>query len=142
MSEFLYKNKFGSIKLSFDNNMMITEFTGAISISLVEYLITTSTKLLKKRSSKPWGYISCSKKAEAATPEAYNLLVEAAKNFKLCGCIKSAYVLSSPIAIAQTETLVLATGNTTPIKNLLFDELEQAKEFITNVLEDYEQSNT
>jgi hypothetical protein len=142
MSEFFYQNKFGSIKIAFDNNIMITEFTGPVSASLVDYLIKTTDTLFENIEIKPWGYISHSTEVEAATPDGYKLLVEAAKKMGLYGCVKSAYVLTSPIAIAQTEHLRVACGVTAPITDVLFDELEQAKQFITDFLENDNPSNT
>jgi hypothetical protein len=137
MQEFSYKNQFGSIKISFDNNIMTTKLKGAVSISLVEYLIKTAEKLIKDITPQPWGYISSSIKAQALTPDGYALLVKAAKAFQKNGCVKSAYVLSSPIAIAQIEKLRRDMGVTIPLKDVLFDDLDQARDFMTDFLDSY-----
>jgi hypothetical protein len=138
MQEFSYKNQFGSIKIIFDDNIIITTFKDAVSVSIVEYFIKTTERIIQTITPRPWGYISFSLEAQAATPEAYKLLIKAAKTFQQHGCVKSAYVLGTPIAIAQTEQLMAAIGITTPLKNFLFDDLEQAKNFISSTLRSHE----
>lgn len=137
MQEYSYKNQFGSIKISFDTNIMTTEFEGAISTTIVKYLIKIADKFIKNISAKPWGYVSSSTKAQALTPDGYALLVKAAKAFKKGGCVKSAYVLSSFIAIDQTQKLREEVGVTSPIEDVLFGDLAQAKDFIADFLNSY-----
>lgn len=137
MQEFSYKNQFGSINISFDNDIMTTKFKGAVSISLVEYLIKIGKQLIQNRPPQPWGYISSSVEAQAATPDAYQALIEAGKLFQKHGCVKSSYVLNTPISIAQMKQLLSALGVDTPLEEILFDDLEQAREFMNDFLETY-----
>ena len=137
MQEFSYKNQFGSIKVILDDNIIITTFKDAVSVSIVEYFIKTTERIIQTMTPRPWGYISFSLEAQAATPEAYKLLIKAAKTFQQHGCVKSAYVLGTPIAIAQTEQLMAAIGITTPLKDVLFDDLDQARGFMTDFLDSY-----
>jgi len=134
MSELSYKNQFGSIKMRLQDNILISEFKGAVSVSIVEYFIKAAETLIKQIDVKAWGYISCSEQAEAATPDAEKLLIQSAKLFYEKGCIQSAYVLTSPIAIAQVEKLRASIGVTEPLKNVLFKDLTEAQAFITDIL--------
>jgi hypothetical protein len=138
MSELSYKNQFGSIKMKIHENILISEFEGAVSVSIVEYFIKAAKRLIKKINAEKWGYISCSKQAEAATPDAEKLLIKSAQLFHEKGCVQSAYVLTSPIAISQVQKLRASIGIDEPLKNILFDDLEQAKYFISKTLQSYE----
>lgn len=134
MSELSYKNQFGSIKIYIHEDILIAEFEGAVSVSIVEYFIKAAETLIKQINTKKWGYISCSKQAEAATPEAERILIQSAHMFYDMGCVKSAYVLTSPIAISQVQKLRSSIGVDEPLKNVLFNDLAEAQAFIKDCL--------
>ncbi|GHB56375.1 hypothetical protein GCM10008107_01500 [Psychrosphaera saromensis] len=124
--------------MTIHENILISEFEGAVSVSIVEFFIKAAKTLIKKINAEKWGYISCSKQAEAATPDAEKLLIQSAHLFYDMGCVQSAYVLTSPIAISQVQKLRASIGIDEPLKNILFDDLQQAKDFILNTLQSYE----
>lgn len=135
MSEFFYKNQFGSIKLSTKHNILFAEFKGAVSLSVAQYFVKTAPTLIQKFNQQDWGYVSYSEQVEAATPEAHKMLIQAGKLFYQLGCVKSAYVLKSVIAISQVEKLRQEMGVTDPIKSVLFNSLAEAEQFMRNTLE-------
>ncbi|MFT6529995.1 MAG: hypothetical protein ACJAZB_001646 [Psychrosphaera sp.] len=138
MSENFYKNSFGSLKLTLEDNIMTAEFKGSVSASIAQYFLKTAEKMINDNKIDHWGYISYSEQADAATPEAHLLLIKAAKIFYQAGCVKSAYVLKSSIAIRQIEKLREEMGVTAPLSNVLFKDLQQAKQFMFDFLKDYQ----
>ena len=132
---YFYKNQFGSIKLSAKHNILFAEFKGAVSESVAQYFVKTAPTLIQEFNQQDWGYVSYSEQVEAATPDAHKILIQAGILFYQLGCVKSAYVLKSAIAISQIDKLRKEMGVTDPIQNVLFDTLTEAEQFMRNTLE-------
>ncbi|MDU0114363.1 hypothetical protein RT723_15460 [Psychrosphaera aquimarina] len=138
MSVLFYKNQFGSVSLTIEDNIMVAQFKGAISSGIVSYFIKASEVALTKIKTPHWGYVSYSEQADAATPDALKELFIVGQNFHNAGCVKSAYVLKSAIAISQVKKLRDSINVTEPLSDVLFDELEDAKQFVSEYLKSYQ----
>ena len=137
MSEHFYQDNFGSIKITLEDNIITAEFSGAVSPGIARFLLEKGREVKAKINVAHWGYISNSLKAEASTPEAQKILLQAAAEFKQTGCVRGVFLLTSAIAIAQMEALRAAVGITEPFRDVLFDKYDDAKIYLDEYLQKY-----
>ena len=137
MPKLFYKDKFGSINITLEDNIITAEFTGAVSVGIATYLLEKGRELKSVIRVPYWGYISNSLNAEASTPEAQKILLQAAAEYQQAGCIRAVFLLTSPIAIAQMEALRAAVGITEPFSDVLFDNYHDAKAHLDNYLSNF-----
>ena len=133
-SEYTYKAKYGSMSVSLEGNIVYGKFSGALSCSITKRLKQVISEIIAPLAGKPWGYISYSESAEAATPSAEEDLVQCVILFHELGCKTSAYILSSPIAKDQLKRVRIAAGAPQPIDEILFDDIESAEKYIQSTL--------
>ena len=137
MAEYFYEDSFGSINITLHGNIVVAEFIGAVSEGIANYLLETGRKLTSNMNAPCWGYISNSLKAEASTPEAQKILLQAAGEYREAGCVRAVFLLTSAIAIAQMVALRKAVGITEPFSDVLFDNFDDAHAYLSDFLTNY-----
>lgn len=125
-----FKNQYGHVTLQHESNIIIACFTGYINERLVIEFSSAMLNRAKSFAGAPWGYISNSKHAQAATPDAEAGFVDLTKNMIKHGCIASAYIFDSSLIINQMQHVFKNAGLDFNIRNMLFSNLEEAKSFI------------
>ena len=125
-----YKTINGALTIERRDNIIIAEFQQAVDKKIMLAFNEAIAELVAQISPNPWGYISCSKHCDAATPEAEAMLVEATVLGWQTGCVSGAYVLDSIIAINQTDRVLKTAGLATGLEGKLFDEVEPAFAFV------------
>lgn len=113
---------------------MLCRFSGAVNQTLLTFFGKNLEEVVGPLKGSPWAYLSSSADAYAGTPEVETLLVSAAKKGYEWGCVQGAYVLTSPVAIAQTRKIRDEIGVFQPLEEVLFDTEEQAIEFLNDVI--------
>lgn len=132
--KYYFENPFGSVSIELQEQIITAQFHGSVSLDSVNYFAKISKQLIAQISDKPWGYVSYSAQADAATPEALATFIQCAVYFYQQGCVASAYVLKSPIAIAQVQQMRSELNVTEPLHHVLFDNLQQATQFVLGQL--------
>jgi hypothetical protein len=138
MSEFSYTTQFGSIHITYEQNVITAIFKGSVSLSIAEYFVKAMELALKEIELPYWGYVSYSNQAEATTPDAYDLILKTANKHRSSGCVAAAHVLTSSIAIYQTQKIRDSIGLKEPLEECLFDNINDAKVFVLKELSAYE----
>ncbi len=136
LSELHYycEDKDGSVALDKKGQIVTVCLAGACGTKVIDFYIETLQMLGRTYAGKPWAYFCNSRKFEATTPEAHENIID---NYRTCmelGCKYDAYCYESPVAIAQTQAIMRACGNDTPIEDVLFDEEHLAIEFLMQKL--------
>jgi hypothetical protein len=125
-----FKNQYGHVTLQHESNIIIASFTGYINERLVIEFSTAMLNRAKSFAGAPWGYISNSKHAQAATPDAEASFVDLTKSMIKDGCIASAFIFDSSLIINQMQRVIKNTGLDFNIHDRLFANLEEAMLFI------------
>lgn len=132
--QFKYTTSAGALTLDVEGDVVIARFSGNVCTRIARYFVSKISDCAKQIDEQNWGYISYSKDVIAATPEAFELFVDAGHEFRRCGAVCDAYVLLSPIAIHQMDKVRKRLGIPQPIEQALFPDIEQAKVYIQQVL--------
>ena len=131
------KNKYGSVKLERRGRILIARYSGAISGSLLRFFIDNLEVLLGEIKGSPWGYLSSSDLAAIGTTEVEALSVKVGKLAIEWGCVQGAYVLKSPVALAQTRRVRQQIGLEQPLEEVLFETDEEALSFLESAVSKY-----
>ena len=129
------KQRNGSLKVTVEGPVFIAEFTGACSVKIAEGFYQAVKDALAVLPADGWCYLSSSKNYVAALPEVERIYT---KTYSLCmqnGCMVEAYCMPSAVGLAQVDKSRKACGVDTPIKDLAFETLEDAKYFLLSTLE-------
>ncbi|MBB1277108.1 MULTISPECIES: hypothetical protein [unclassified Pseudoalteromonas] len=129
-----YKNENGHVNLSLENNIVIAQFSGNLELELLSNFKTALFETIQSFKGEKWGYISDSSNVVAATPQAEQEMVAISHSMQQNNCLISAFVLTSPIAISQMQRIMQNAKRDVTFKDCLFDNLESAKHFILNEL--------
>lgn len=130
-----FKNKYGHVTLQHKNNIITASFAGNINDRLVNDFSNALLNRVKTFAGSPWGYISNSFSAQAATPEAEKSFVKLTTHMFNEGCIASAYILGSTLAINQMQRVLNNAGlNHLNIHDYLFNSLDEAKLYIEKMI--------
>lgn len=124
------KNKYGQVTLQHESNIIIARFSGNINESLVRDFSKELLKRVTMFAGTPWGYISDSFSAQAATPDAEKSFINLTTHMIREGCIASAYVLGSTLITNQMQRILKNAGLDLDINSCLFNTLEEAKSYI------------
>ncbi|MCV2883371.1 hypothetical protein OE749_01500 [Aestuariibacter sp. AA17] len=136
--QFHFRTRHGEISMEVHGNIVVGRFSGAISSNLTSKLASAITDLLAPLQGTPWGYLSISNLAEGATPDAEQGLIDALMvGFKM-GVVCSAYIIHSPVAVAQMDRVRKACGATDDIRDHLFSDEKSAREYLNEKIRAYE----
>lgn len=133
-SGYAFKAKYGSMSVSLRGDIVYGKFSGALSCGITKRLMQAIPGIIAPLNGQPWGYISFSESAQAATPSAEEDLVKCVTLFHQLGCSASAYILSSPVAKEQLKRVRIAAGAPQPIDEILFDDIKSAEKYIRDTL--------
>ncbi|WP_440056474.1 hypothetical protein ACSLBF_20435 (plasmid) [Pseudoalteromonas sp. T1lg65] len=134
MTKYQLKAQSGKLTVWAEEPMIISSFEGNINETLIYFLNESLSKCLAEFKTDKWVYVSYSNQAKAATPGAYKMLVQSAKDSIASGCVAAAYVLDSAIAKDQTKKMRAELGLPEPFEDVLFDTLEEAKDSVLSRL--------
>ncbi|GEK11863.1 MULTISPECIES: hypothetical protein [Pseudoalteromonas] len=134
MSKYSFQTRCGKVTLWTEKNILFACFEGNINESMIHFFSRTMEQCRDEIAVPAWGYVSYSEKAIAATPQAYDLLVNVAKRCLQLGCVSAGYVLNSAIAKRQMEKLRKEIGMPEPIEQVLFVDLDTAVEYVNQNL--------
>ncbi len=130
-----FKNKYGHVTLQHKNNIITASFAGNINERLANEFSHQLLTCVKQFAGAPWGYISNSFSVQAATPDAEKSFVNLTTNMFKEGCIASAYILGSTLAINQMQRVLNNAGlNHLNIHDYLFNSLDEAKLYIEKMI--------
>ena len=129
-----FKELCGELTMELEGRIVIATFTGAIDASLARHFAQAIDRLVAPIKGQNWGYISCSEGVDAATPDAEPLFVQAVGHYFQLGCRSSGFVMSSPIAIKQMDSILKRAGLQDGIQPRLFDSRQAAKSHIASSL--------
>lgn len=129
-----YKNEHGHINLSLEGNIVIAQFSGNLELELLCKFKAALFETIQSVKGEKWGYISDSSNVLAATPQAEQEMVAISHSMQQNNCLISAFVLTSPIAISQMQRIMQNAKRDVYFKDCLFDNLESAKPFILDKL--------
>ncbi|MEL0634848.1 hypothetical protein V6237_18970 [Pseudoalteromonas carrageenovora] len=129
-----YKNKHGQVSLHTENNIIIAKFSGYVTSGLLRVFKAELCAAIELLKCEHWAYISDSFAVLAATPEAEQEMTNISHLMHANNCIASAFVLSSAIAINQMNRILNCAGKNANINDYLFTDLESAKLYISNSL--------
>jgi len=124
------KNKYGHVSLQVESNIIISNFNGSINESLVLDFSKAILSQAKIFAGSPWAYISNSLSVQAATPGAEERFICLTKDMVKKGCVASAYILDSTVAINQMQRVLNRAGLYHNIHDLLFTNMEEALSFV------------
>jgi len=134
MKEFKFRCPYGRLTLKTEGQFLIAQFEGCVSQACATFFLENLDAAVANFQSKKWAYISHSDLADAGTPEALDILIKAAVRVHQLGCSGAAYVLDSPIAISQTLQMRKKIGVTQPLTEVMFDSVEEAKDYLLSSL--------
>ena len=123
--------------MSREGQIIIARFSGAVNASILRFFYDNLMSLSEELVGSPWGFLNASEHAFAATGEAEELLIKAGIEGHQRGCVQAAYVLNSPVAMAQTNKIRAAIGITQPLEEVLFASEAKAKEYLHAWLANY-----
>lgn len=133
-TQYSHKGRHGSYKLVRDGKVIIATISGAVGTKLYQRYFEDFSRLAKSMDYSCWGYILVSHDYHASTPQAEEGLMNAYLEFFDIGCKVDAYCIDSAMAIAQLDAIRKRCQFPSPIQERLFDDLDQAKEFVENFL--------
>lgn len=133
-----FKNKHGGVSLERKGCIVISRFTGAINASVMHFFCENLPVAVGDLRGSPWAYLSSSSEAMAGTEEAEALLMEGVKIGMQMGCVGAAYVLSSPVAIAQTRRIREKLGAQPDLDDILFASEPEAIGYLEALLADFQ----
>lgn len=110
-------------------------FSGTLNGSLLKFFNANLEGLIGDLKGSPWGYLSSSLDASVATQEVEDLLLESGLQGLQWGCVAAAYVMTSPIAIAQTQRVRQKMGIPQSIHEVLFDTEDDALAFLNQAIQ-------
>ena len=110
-------------------------YTGNLNGSLMTFFNNNLESVVGDLKGSPWGYLSSSEEATAGTQEVEELLMESGRLGLQWGCVAAAYVLKSPVAIAQTRRVRDKLGIPTPLDDILFATEEDAMVYLNQALQ-------
>lgn len=129
-----FKNKYGSVSLERRSRIVIASFSGALNASVLRFFSEHLESVLGDLKGRPWCYLSNSPEAMVGTGEAEAVLIESGKLGHKWGCVQAAYVLTSPVAIAQAKRIRDNIGIEQPLSEVLFDTEAEAFTYLTTFL--------
>lgn len=100
-----YQDKYGSVKLRIIGNILVSQFEGPCGVRLAKNFKRDVIEFVSVLEAHPWAYMSISNSFEAATSDALTILTD---SFLACGnrgCQAEAYVMRSPIARHQVNSM-------------------------------------
>lgn len=130
-----FKNKYGSVSLERRDRIVVASFAGAINAGILKFFSENLESVVGDLKGTTWAYLSSSAEAMVGTEEAEALLTEAGKLGHLWGCVQAAYVLTSPVAIAQTRRIREKLGVEQPLSDVLFSTEAEAFDYLSSFLE-------
>lgn len=132
-----FDNKHGTLTMEREGDIIVARFSGAVNGSMLRFFFEHLVLLAEAKATSPWAFLNASESAFAATAEAEALLVKAGiKGYQL-GCVQAAYVLQSPVAVAQTKKIRATIGITQPLEEVLFATEPQAHDYLISYLSNY-----
>lgn len=129
-----YQTINGNLRIKRIENVVIAEFSGAVDRKIIGYFDAAIKELLTPIAGQAWGYVSCSKDCQAATPEAEEMLIQSTLSGWQMGCVTGAYVLDSKVAINQTDRVLKRAGLESGLEDKLFEDLSQAMSYVREQL--------
>ncbi|MCC2604949.1 hypothetical protein [Planctobacterium marinum] len=133
-----FKNKFGGVTLQRRGRIVVASFFGAINASVLQFFCDNLVKVVGDLKGSPWGYLSSSSEAMVGTEEAEAMLIAGGKIGLQLGCVRAAYVLKSPVAIAQTRRIRERLGVEPALDEILFASESEAIDYLEAYLEQYQ----
>lgn len=130
-----FRNKFGSVSLERRDRIVVACFSGSINAGTLAFFSEHLEPVVGELKGRSWCYLSSSSEAMVGTQEAETLLMEAGRLGHQWGCVQAAYVLKSPVAIAQTRRIREKIGVEQPLDEVLFDTEAQAVEYLNHYLD-------
>lgn len=138
--EFRHSN--GILKIEQRGNIVVARFKGAINARMAEFLIQGFEKLVNSGLQAPWGYVSDSIGIHAATPDAVPLLIKSVQYCIAHGCVSSAYVSDSVVAVDQMDKVLKASGLRDGIVDKVFDSQAQAEDYVLATISSFRQQQS
>lgn len=129
-SKIAYQDRYGSFELCKTDLVAEVKVIGSCGTRLIENLTEGLMNLSKEFSPYSWGYLSLSPNVDAASQSAEIAMIEMTKKMIANGCVVDAYILTTPLAIAQTARIRTESGVTSDIQNVLFSNADDARTFI------------
>ncbi|BDX05262.1 hypothetical protein [Planctobacterium marinum] len=136
-----FKNKYGSVSLERNGRIIVASFVGAINAGVLKYFSEHLELLLGELKGRPWCYLNNSPEAMVGTEEAEAVLIESGRLGHKWGCVQAAYVLTSPVAIAQTKRIRENIGIEQPLSDVLFSNEDDAFQYLTAFLDQLPESS-
>jgi hypothetical protein len=132
-----FKDKDGSISLRRVDDILHVNISGLCGIDLVNFYSNSISKIAPQFGGTKWGLVSNSPGYQAATPDAEKVFYDVALICIEAGCRADAYVMQSPIAIAQTNAIRKSYGAPVPFEQVLFVNETDAVNYLTQALKKY-----
>ncbi|WP_404340382.1 hypothetical protein [Pseudoalteromonas mariniglutinosa] len=129
-----FKNNYGTVSITVEDNIIIAEFSGNLNISLVNAFADSLHHYLTPLSGEPWCYIANCSTLLAATPEAEAGFTSLVKKVKEQNCIASAYIFSSALVFNQMKRILAKAESQVQLLDCLFNDVDSAKNYVTNQL--------
>ena len=120
------------------DNIVLCRFFGAINQTLVQFFEENLERVVGDLKGQPWAYLSSSTEAMAGTAECEAGLIRSGIDAHTWGCVQAAYVLKSPVAIAQTRRIRDTIGIEQPLEDVLFDTEGAARSYLEQSLLAYQ----
>ena len=137
--EFFEKDKYGSYKLNFVDNILRATVVGAIGESLSKKFTRDVQQICTQINLPCWGYYGDLSQCEGYTGQAARHLPEANRVAAEAGCKVDAYFMTSALAISQMSKMREQAGNESNFAERMFASEQQALEFIRQFLHSYQQ---
>jgi len=133
-----YQTINGELEVTLEGNLLIARFVKAVDKKIMTAFLQILKDLIATLDGQKWGYISLSQDAEAATPEAEEVLVEAMQTGWALGCVAGGYILGSNMVITQMDRVLKKAGLETGLEGKVFADLEQAKSSVSERLKAFQ----
>ena len=121
--------------MQLQGRILLVTYKGTLNASLMHFFSDNLEEALSDIKGSPWGYLSHSNEASVATKDVEALLMESGLNGLQWGCVGAAYLIKSPVLMAQTSKVRKAMGIEQPLEDVLFDTLEEARAYLQQIFE-------
>ena len=121
--------------MQMQGRILLVTHKGTLNGSMVQFFSDNLEDALGDIKGSPWGYLSHSTEASIATQDFESLMMESGLKALEWGCVGAAYLIKSPVLLAQTSKVWQALNSDRSFDDMLFDNLQDAQEYLQQVIE-------
>ena len=126
--------------MELDGRLLRVSFSGTCGTRLTQFFYDGINTLGRQFDGQVWGYLSHSTGFEAATPDAEDKITQAYKLAIKLGCRYDAYVISTALGRAQTQSIMRKAGSPMHIDEVLFDQASDAEHYLLSSLAKHQEA--